>query len=186
MQTPGSGRPLPKWIPAVRLSLQFGSIFGHAVCNQVGMALGSAWAERANCSPHRFFHRVVCLYALLLLMLGIPGWAQERVTVDLSKASLEDLMNVRVTSASKREEKLSDVPAAIFVITQEDIRRSGARSIPDLLRMVPGLDVAKIDASAWAISARGFNGLYSNKLLVLVGMAAVFTTLRSAVCSGTR
>ena len=66
-------------------------------------------------------------------------------------------MNTEVTSVSKKEQKLSQMAAAIFVITQEDIRRSGATNIPDLLRMVPGLDVAQINANTWAISARGFN-----------------------------
>ena len=84
-------------------------------------------------------------------------------------------MNVQVTSASKKEQKLSRVAAAIFVITQEDIRRSGALNIPDLLRTVPGLDVAQINGSTWAISARGFNGQYSNKLLVLVDGRVVYT-----------
>jgi iron complex outermembrane receptor protein len=94
---------------------------------------------------------------------------------DLSKLSVEDLMNVEVTSASKREQKLSRVAAAVFVITKEDIRRSGALNIPDLLRMVPGLDVAQINGSTWAISVRGFNGQYSNKLLVLVDGRVVYT-----------
>ncbi len=81
---------------------------------------------------------------------------------DLTALKIEDLMNVDVTSASKKEQKLSKVPAAIFVITKEDIRRSGATNIPDLLRMVPGLDVAQINPGIWAISARGFNGQYFN------------------------
>lgn len=66
-------------------------------------------------------------------------------------------MNVEVTSATKREQKLSSVAAAIFVITQEDIRRSGATSIPEVLRMVPGLSVAQVDANKGAITAMGFN-----------------------------
>ena len=65
---------------------------------------------------------------------------------DLTTASLQDLMSIQVTSVSRREQKLSKVAAAIYVITQEDIRRSGATNIPDLLRMVPGLDVAQINA----------------------------------------
>src|SRR5580704_6168330 len=74
---------------------------------------------------------------------------------DLTTVSLEDLMNIEVTSVSKKEQKLSRTAAAVFVITQEDIQRSGATNIPDLLRMVPGMDVAQINASTWAISARG-------------------------------
>jgi iron complex outermembrane receptor protein len=90
-------------------------------------------------------------------------------------------MNVDVTSASKKEQKMSRVPAAIFVITQEDIRRSGATNIPDLLRMVPGLEVAQVTPSVWAISARGFNTQYSNKLLVLIDGRTVYTPLFSGV-----
>jgi len=67
-------------------------------------------------------------------------------------------MNIEVTSVSKIKQTLSRTAAAVFVISAEDILRSGARNIPDLLRMVPGMDVAQINASTWAISARGFNG----------------------------
>ncbi|MGB2624289.1 MAG: TonB-dependent receptor [Candidatus Acidiferrum sp.] len=94
---------------------------------------------------------------------------------DLTKVSIEDLMNMEVTSASKKEQKLSRVAAAIFVITQEDIQRSGATSIEDLLRIVPGLDVAQINGSTWAIGARGFNQQLSNKLLVMVDGRIVYT-----------
>jgi len=94
---------------------------------------------------------------------------------DLSDKSLEDLMNTEVTSVSKKTQKLSQTAAAIFVITQEDIRRSSATNIPDLLRMVPGLDVAEMNGSTWAISARGFNAQYSNKLLVMIDGRIVYT-----------
>jgi iron complex outermembrane receptor protein len=100
---------------------------------------------------------------------------------DLTKVSIEDLMNMEVTSASKQEQKLSQVAAAIFVITQEDIRSSGALNIPDLLRMVPGLDVAQINANTWAISSRGFNLQFANKLLVLIDGRAVYTPLFGGV-----
>ena len=105
----------------------------------------------------------------------------QNAQTDLTSLQIEDLMNVDVTSASKKEQKLSRVPAAIFVITQEDIRRSGATNIPDLLRMVPGLEVAQITPSVWAISARGFNSQYSNKLLVLIDGRTVYTPLFSGV-----
>jgi iron complex outermembrane recepter protein len=94
---------------------------------------------------------------------------------DLSAMNIEDLMNVRVTSASKTEQKLSRVAAAVFVISQEDIRRSGATNIPDLLRMVPGLDVAQINGSTWAIGSRGLNAQFSNKLLVMIDSRIVYT-----------
>jgi iron complex outermembrane receptor protein len=122
---------------------------------------------------------VACELVLLgLALLAAP--AQEGAP-DLTTLKIEDLMNLDVTSASKKEQKISRVPAAIFVITQEDIRRSGAIDIPDVLRMVPGLEVAQINASTWAISARGFNGEYSNKLLVLIDGRTVYTPLFSGV-----
>src|ERR1700682_2366852 len=116
---------------------------------------------------------------LLCAALAVPAWAANDVQGggrrDLTQMSLEELMNEPVTSVSKKEQKLSQVAAAIFVINQEDIRRSGALNIPDLLRMVPGLDVAQINANTWAISARGFNHQFADKLLVLIDGRAVYT-----------
>jgi len=100
---------------------------------------------------------------------------------DLTQLSIENLMNVEVTSVSKKEQKLSRTATAIFVITQEDIRRSGATNIPDVLRIVPGLDVAQINANTWAISARGLNGEFSNELLVLVDGRNVYTPTTGGV-----
>jgi iron complex outermembrane recepter protein len=124
--------------------------------------------------------------SVVFLALGYPCWAQTPIKAgrsyeDLTQVSIESLMNMEVTSVSKKEQKLSQVAAAIFVITQEEIRRSGATSIPDLLRMVPGLDVAQINASTWAISARGFNLQFANKLLVLIDGRAVYTKLFGGV-----
>jgi iron complex outermembrane receptor protein len=99
----------------------------------------------------------------------------------LASKSLEELMNIEVTSVSKKEQKLSQTPAAIYVITQEDIARSGATNIPDLLRMVPGVDVAQVDANRWAISIRGFNDIYSNKLLVLIDGRTAYDPIFSGV-----
>jgi iron complex outermembrane receptor protein len=79
------------------------------------------------------------------LFLSFPACPQQKPD-DVTSESIEDLMNIQVTSVSKKEQKLSRVAAAIFVITQEDIRRSGATNIPDLLRMVPGMDVGQIDS----------------------------------------
>lgn len=107
----------------------------------------------------------------LLVAAALPGYGQ---APDLTQKSLEDLMNIEVTSVSKKEQRSSEVAAAIFVISAQDIRRSGALDIPDLLRMVPGLDVAQIDAGKWAISARGFNDQYSDKLLVMIDGRTVY------------
>ncbi|HMH06582.1 MAG TPA: TonB-dependent receptor plug domain-containing protein, partial [Terriglobales bacterium] len=93
----------------------------------------------------------------------------------MTDLSLEDLLNTKVISVSKTEQKISRTASAIFVITAADIGRSGATNIPDLLRMVPGIDVAQIDANTWAITARGFNGRFSNELLVMVDGRTVYT-----------
>jgi iron complex outermembrane recepter protein len=107
--------------------------------------------------------------------------AQSALPADLTNASLEDLLNTQVTSVSKKDQALFKAAAAVFVISQEDIRRSGATNIPDLLRMVPGMDVARVDANTWAISIRGFNARYSNKVLVLIDGRPVYTPSFSGV-----
>jgi iron complex outermembrane receptor protein len=116
-----------------------------------------------------------------LLALAFLGAQAQKESPDLITLPIEDLMNVNVTSASKKEQKISKVAAAILVISEEDIRRSAAINIPDLLRMVPGLEVAQINPSTWTISARGFNREYSTKLLVLIDGRAVYTPLFSGV-----
>ncbi len=125
----------------------------------------------------------VRLGCMLLVGLAAPSWlrGQTPVARDLSNASLEDLLNTEVTSVSKKEQRLSQTGAAVFVITQEDIRRSGSTNIPDLLRMVPGADVAQIDANKWAISLRGFNDRYADKVLVLIDGRSVYTPSFSGV-----
>jgi iron complex outermembrane receptor protein len=100
---------------------------------------------------------------------------------NLEDLTLEELVNVQVTSVSKKETDLFTAPAAIYVITQEDIRRSGMTSIPELLRMVPGMDVAQIDANHWAISSRGFNDQYANKVLVLIDGRTIYSPLTAGV-----
>ncbi len=115
------------------------------------------------------------LLAAISACSALPAWPQQTST-DLTKESLEDLMSINVTSVSKKAEKLSQTASAVFVITQEDIRRSAATNLPDLLRMVPGVDVAQIDSNAWAISVRGLNQRFSNELLVLVDGRSVYTT----------
>jgi len=122
--------------------------------------------------------KIVC--ALCLTPLALAGRAQEP-DPDLTTVSLEDLMNITVTSVSKKEEKLFQTAAAIYVITHEDIRRSGLTNIPELLRLAPGLDVARIDGNKWAISARGFNGRAANKLLVLIDGRSVYSPETSYV-----
>jgi iron complex outermembrane recepter protein len=121
-----------------------------------------------------------CLSLAAAVVMTIPAWSQE-TPKDLGNKSIEDLMNIEVTSVSKKEQKLSRIASAIFVVTQDDIRRSGATNIPDLLRMVPGLDVAQINGNTWEIGSRGFNPQFANKLLVLVDGRTVYSPLFSGV-----
>ncbi|MDS4039931.1 MAG: TonB-dependent receptor [Candidatus Competibacter sp.] len=94
---------------------------------------------------------------------------------DLTQLSIEELMDVKVVSPTKQAQHLADTASAIFVITQDDIRRSGVTNIPDALRLAPGVQVAQIDASKWAITIRGFGGRFANKLLVLVDGRSIYT-----------
>jgi iron complex outermembrane receptor protein len=105
----------------------------------------------------------------------------ESGVTQLKKLSLEELMDIEVTSVSKHPERLSETASAIQVITQEDIRRSGATRLPEALRLASNLEVAQIDSRQWAISARGFNSPFSNKLLVLIDGRAVYTPLFAGV-----
>ena len=94
---------------------------------------------------------------------------------------LEELMQIEVTSAAKREHKVADTAAAVFVLTRDDIRRSGLMTVPELLRLVPGVQVAQIDANKWAVSVRGFNSRWANKLLVMINGRSIYSRLFSGV-----
>ncbi len=96
----------------------------------------------------------------------------EKLPADLS---VEELLNVEVTSVSRKAQSLNNSAAAVFVITQDDIRRIGARSIPEALRLAPGVDVAKISSNKWAVSIRGFNNRLANKLLILIDGRNLYT-----------
>jgi iron complex outermembrane receptor protein len=122
----------------------------------------------------------MAIFLSALSAASVPAQTAQGVP-DVAKMSIEDLMNMEVTSVSKRTQKVADAAAAVFVITQEDIRRSGAANIPEALRMVPGLQVARIDENKWAIGSRGFNGRFDNKLLVLIDGRSVYTPLFSGV-----
>ena len=100
---------------------------------------------------------------------------------DLTSLSFEELLSLEVTSVAKKPQRVEEAAAAIFVITQDDIRKTGATTIPELLRLVPGLEVGVIDASNTAVSARGFNWRFSNKLLILIDGRAVYQSLWSGV-----
>jgi iron complex outermembrane receptor protein len=109
------------------------------------------------------------------------GTVQDPATHDVTAFEIEDLLNVRVISAAKREQVLTQVPAAISVIRADDIKRSGARTIAEALRLVPGMQVARTRSGTWAISARGFNDNLSNKLLVMIDGRSVYSPLHSGV-----
>ncbi len=115
---------------------------------------------------------------LVLLMLSSSVKAESLDPLDLK---VEDLLNVEITSVSKKAQAMNDAAAAVFVITNEDIKRTGVTSVPEALRMAPGLDVARIDANKWAVSARGFNGRFANKLLVLIDGRNAYTRTFSGV-----
>jgi iron complex outermembrane receptor protein len=132
-------------------------------------------------SPAMRAGRIFLSGFLSVLLAGSTVAQNSQKVPDVTSMSVEDLMNLQVTSVSKHKEKLADAAAAVFVLTQEDIRRSGAKSIPEALRLVPGLEVARIDENKWAIGSRGFNGRFDNKLLVLIDGRSVYTPLFSGV-----
>ena len=105
-----------------------------------------------------------------VLIAALMCWAPipESKSATLASLKLDDLLQKEVTSVSRRSERLSDAAAAVFVISSEDIQRSGAKSIPEALRMAPGVDAVRLSANRWSVSIRGFNDRFSNKLLVLV------------------
>jgi iron complex outermembrane receptor protein len=100
---------------------------------------------------------------------------------DIAELSLEELANIQVTSVSRRSEPLSDAAASIFVITGNDIRRAGATSLPEALRLAPNLQVARVDARNYAVTARGYSSPFENKLLVLIDGRTVYSPLFSGV-----
>lgn len=119
-----------------------------------------------------------------MAMTGLLPAAQDPAESDssaegLSDLSLEELMNVEVEIVSKKQESLARVPAAVTVMTSEDIRRTGAQTLPDILRQAIGVNVAQQNANYWAVSIRGFNDVFANKLLVMMDGRSVYSPLFS-------
>ena len=110
-----------------------------------------------------------------------PAQAQSVPDGSLADLSLEELANLQITSVSRRAERISDAAASVYVISAEAIRRSGASSLPEALRLAPNLQIAQIDANQYAITARGFNNAIGNKLLVLIDGRTVYTQFYSGV-----
>ena len=114
-----------------------------------------------------------------ILMVADPTMAQ--TVADLQRLSIDDLATIQVTSVSKSAQPLADAAAAVYVITHDDIMRSGAQNLPEILRLAPNLQVAQMTANSWAITARGFNGNAADKLLVLIDGRSVYTPLYGGV-----
>ncbi len=121
------------------------------------------------------------LFVMLCCIANFAFANGKRADNPLLDLSIEELMKVEVTTASRRAQKLTEVASAVFVITQDDIRRSGATNIPDALRMAPGVQVERVNTDRWAISIRGFNGVYANKLQVLIDGRSVYSPIFSGV-----
>lgn len=139
-------------------------------------------AERRPCPAGLASAGAVCM-AIAVLLAPAPARAAAAAGADdLARLSLEELADVEIVSVSRNPEPLSAAAGAVFVITADDIRRSGAVSLPEVLRLAPNLDVARIDAASYAITARGFNSREtSNKLLVMIDGRPIYTTLYAGV-----
>jgi iron complex outermembrane receptor protein len=135
-----------------------------------------------NCNkPSRAVLGVLVMAISVLLLSPEVASANDTPADQIESMSLNDLMQVEVSSVSRKPQTMSNTAAAVYVISAEDIRRSGATSIPEALRYVPGLEVAQSGAHTWEITARGFNGPYANKLLVLMDGRAVYTPIFAGV-----
>src|SRR5216683_5850504 len=139
-----------------------------------------------KCARESSLLRSGLLLTLLFGGLVSTTWGQspqdnQETVGQLNHISLEDLGNIEVTTTSKEPVKASQAPAAIYVITQEDIRRSGATSIPEVLRLAPGIEVARIDSNTWSVGVRGFGSAVSRSVLVLIDGRSVYTPLFAGV-----
>lgn len=123
----------------------------------------------------------VVMWTTLMLTLASAGARAQPREKAVKDLSLEELLNVEVTSVARKAQRLSDSAAAVYVLTRADIRRSGATTVPGVLRLVPGVQVARIDSNKWAVSVRGFNSRFANKLLVLVDGRTAYSPLYSGV-----
>ena len=128
--------------------------------------------------------------AVPIAVFVLAGWVNQGLAAPqenqangepLKQLSLAELGNVEVTTTSKKPEKVWNTPAAIYVLTQEDIRRSGAMSIPEVLRLVPGVEVSRINSNIWSVGIRGFGSAFSKSVLVLIDGRSVYTPLFAGV-----
>ncbi len=126
----------------------------------------------------RGYVRLILVSVLTFSSVSVD--AQERDLTDLDLDTLMG-MDVAVTSATRRAQAAADAAAAVYVITREDIRRSGATNLPELLRNVPGVHVARINSRGWAVTSRGFSSRFANKLLVMIDGRSVYSSVFSGV-----
>ncbi|MDP0563185.1 MAG: TonB-dependent receptor [Candidatus Endonucleobacter sp. (ex Gigantidas childressi)] len=126
---------------------------------------------------------VIIFSSMLIVFTSRETYSSDgfKSTIDLLDFSLQELMVLQVTSVTRRSQRQFDAAAAIYTITHDDIKQLGITSIPEALRMVPGMQVAKLNGSTWSVSARGFNYVYANKLLVLIDGRTVYAPLFSGV-----
>jgi iron complex outermembrane receptor protein len=164
------------WHAAFRLRIQ-AIFFGAATELFTNSSAKSSWRNS--------FFRIG--FSLLVVACWTPeGWADDthssqETPGQLKKLSLAQLGDLEVTSVSKDPRQVQKTPAAVFVITQEDIRRSAATSIPEALRSAPGVEVARVDANHWSVAIRGLAGQFSKDLLVLIDGRSVYTPLFAGV-----
>jgi iron complex outermembrane receptor protein len=130
--------------------------------------------------------RQAAVVAVLASIFTVQSYAnspnnEQETSTPLKQLSLAQLGNVEVTTTSKEPETVWRTPAAIYVVTQQDIRRSGATSIPEVLRLIPGVEVARIDSNQWAVGIRGFGNSFSKSVLVLIDGRSVYTPLFAGV-----
>ena len=124
--------------------------------------------------------RLILVTGLLLAVVQRPAQGQEKLEPEaLLDLSVEQLMHIPVTTASRTECALVNTPAAVFVITAEDLRRAGVRSLPEAMRLAPGTQVARIESDKWAVSSRGFDGRFARQMQVLVDGRSVYSSLFS-------
>ena len=120
-------------------------------------------------------------FGIVIALAGASLSFGQTTLPDFGNLSLDQLANIKITSFTNKQQSLSQVAGAVYVITREQIVRSGLTSVPELLRLAPGVDVAQVNGNQWAVSIRGPIGAYSNKLLVLIDGRSVYSPIFSGV-----
>lgn len=124
---------------------------------------------------------IVTGMSVMTLWLCPVALSARELAIDIKNTSVEQLMQIKVTSVTRYEQELQPSAAAVYVLRRDDLRRARVNSVPEALRLVPGVQVARIDANKWAVTIRGFNGRTANKLLVLVDGRTIYDPLFAGV-----